>query len=362
VVVVSALHPRPLFGPFTKLAVFAIVTVILTGLLAQSLGSLSFGGTAYRARFTDVTGLLPGDDIRIAGVKVGQVKGIKLVGDDDGSRLLPHKTVAEVKFTVDGAVPLQTSVHARIRYRNLVGQRYVALTEGTGGAPRLNENGLIPLSQTAPALDLTVVFNGFRPLFTGLTPSEVNRLSFEIIQVLQGEGGTLAGLLQHTASLTNTLADRDAAIGRVITNLNAVLETLDERDRQLDETIHQLQLFVSGLAADRKAIGDSLSSISNLATTTGDLLHDARPDLAQDVTLLNQLAGTLNDNTAVIENSLATLPGRYTAMTNVASTGSWFNFFLCDFDGRVGLAPGVDVATPTFSSASARCSASGSAP
>jgi phospholipid/cholesterol/gamma-HCH transport system substrate-binding protein len=345
------LHPRPLFGTFTKLAIFAVVTVVLTGLLAQALGSLSFGGTTYRARFTDVTGVLTGDDIRIAGVKVGQVKGIKLVGK-----------VAEVKFTVDGDVPLATSVHARIRYRNLVGQRYVALTEGPGGAPRLKPDGLIPLSQTAPALDLTVVFNGFRPLFTGLTPSEVNRLSFEIIQVLQGEGGTLAGLLQHTASLTNTLADRDAAIGRVITNLNAVLETLDERDKQLDETIHQLQRFVSGLAADRTAIGDSLSSISNLATATGNLLHDARPDLAQDVTLLNKLAGTLNDNTPVIENALATLPGRYTAMTNVASTGSWFNFFLCDFDGRVGLVPGVDVPTPTFSSASARCSASGSAP
>jgi phospholipid/cholesterol/gamma-HCH transport system substrate-binding protein len=59
---------------------------------------------------------------------------------------------------------------------------------------------------------------------------------------------------------------------------------------------------------------------------------------------------------------LATLPGRYTALTNVASTGSWFNFFLCDFDGRVGLVPGVEAATPTFSSGAARCSASGSAP
>ena len=58
---------------------FAAVTLVLTGLLAQSLGvppidSLWSGGApSYRARFTDVTGVLPGDDVRIAGVKVGRI-------------------------------------------------------------------------------------------------------------------------------------------------------------------------------------------------------------------------------------------------------------------------------------------------
>jgi phospholipid/cholesterol/gamma-HCH transport system substrate-binding protein len=266
--------------------------------------------------------------------------------------------VAEVSFTVDGDVPLETSVRAKIRYRNLVGQRYVALTEGPGGAGRLERDGLIPLSQTTPALDLTVVFNGFRPLFTGLTPDDVNRLAFEIIQVLQGEGGTMASLLRRTASLTTTLADRDAVIGRVITNLNAVLGTLAQRDANLDETIVALQQFVSGLSADRAAIGTAVASIGDLASATGSLLHDVRPDLAQDVTLLNKLTGTLNDNTQVIEDTLQRLPDRYAALTRTASYGSWFNFFVCDFDGRVGLVPGVD-ATPTFSSTATRCGTTG---
>jgi phospholipid/cholesterol/gamma-HCH transport system substrate-binding protein len=84
-----------------------------------------------------------------------------------------------------------------------------------------------------------------------------------------------------------------------------------------------------------------------------------RPDLAQDVTLLNKLAGTLNDNTKVIEGTLRRLPGRYEALTRTASTGSWFNFFLCDFDGRVGLIPGVEDATPHFDATAARCGATG---
>jgi phospholipid/cholesterol/gamma-HCH transport system substrate-binding protein len=337
-------------GPVVKLLVFAAVTVLLTGVLAQALGSLSAGGTTYRARFTDATGLLPGDDVRIAGVRVGQVRHLGVVDN----------SVAEVTFTVDDDVPLATTVRAKIRYRNIVGQRYITLAEGPGDGRRLPRDGLIPLDQTTPALDLTTVFNGFRPLFTALTPADVNKLSYEIIQVLQGEGGTIAGLLEHTASLTTTLADRDEVIGRVIGNLNRVLATLADRDGELEQTIGQLQQFVSGLSADRGAIGDALASLGQLTGVTADLLRDARPAIASDVASLDTLAGTLNRNAAVIDRTLDTIPDRYAALTRTASYGSWFNFFLCDFDGQVAI-PGVGSVNPaTFSSSAARCGTGGS--
>jgi phospholipid/cholesterol/gamma-HCH transport system substrate-binding protein len=352
---------RSVLAPLVKLTVFAAVTIVLTSLLASALGSMSgSGGTPYRARFTDVTGLLPGDDVRIAGVAVGEVTAIRLAG-----------TVAEVEFTVDSQIPVPDTVMAKIRYRNLIGQRYLALVRGpdagagpggTGGPGRLAARGLIPLSRTTPALDLTVVFNGFRPLFTGLDPADVNRLSYEIIQVLQGEGGTVASLLRHTASLTTALADRDAVIGRVVTNLSAVLGTLADRAGALDQTIAALRQLVSGLANDRGAIGAALGPIADLADATGSLLRDARPDLAQDLTLLDTLAGTLNDNSAVIDATLRKLPDRYAALTRTASYGSWFSFFLCDVDGRVALGPGLGVTSPSLASGAARCAAAGAAP
>jgi phospholipid/cholesterol/gamma-HCH transport system substrate-binding protein len=335
--------------PLVKLLVFVAVTLLLTAVLGQTLGSFSVGGTTYRARFTDVTGLLPGDDIRIAGVRVGQVRGIRVVDN----------SVAEVSFTVTADVPLATSVRAKIRYRNLVGQRYIALSEGPGDGRPLQVHGLIPVAQTTPALDLTTLFGGFRPLFTALTPEDVNKLAYEIIQVLQGEGGTVASLLQHTASLTNTLADRDVVIGRVVTNLNSVLSTLDKRHENLDQTISQLQQFVSGLAGDRKAIGDALVNLGKLTGTTAALLHDARPAIAADVDALGELAGTLNRNGAVIDGTLGRLPGRYDALTRTASHGSWFNFFMCDFDGRVAVAGQGAVNPVTFSAQAARCSTPG---
>ncbi|SBT44863.1 MCE family protein [Micromonospora narathiwatensis] len=333
-----------------KLLLFAAVTLLATALLAQTLGAFPPDGVTYRARFTDVTGLLPGDDVRIAGVRVGRVSDIAVVDDN----------VAEVAFTVDRDVPVATSVRVAVRYRNLVGQRYLALSEGPGDGRPLRADGLIPLTQTRPALDLTVLFNGFRPLFTALNPDDVNKLAYEIIQVLQGEGGTVAGLLRRTASLTNTLADRDAVIGRVVTNLNAVLSTLADHDRELDQSVSQLQQFVSGLTADRAAIGEALVNLADLTDTTAGLLRQTRPPLAADVRALDDLAGTLDRNSAVIDATLGRLPQRYEALTRVASYGSWFNFYLCDFDGRVAVAGHAPLTTPGVSATAARCATGGS--
>jgi phospholipid/cholesterol/gamma-HCH transport system substrate-binding protein len=340
-------------APLIKLTIFAVVTALLTAMLAQTLGAWTTGGTEYRARFTDVTSLLEGDDVRIAGVRVGKVTGIRVVGNAAGDR---STVAAEVRFTVTDGVPLGTGVRAKVRYRNLVGQRYLALFEGPSTGRTLKRGGVIPLEQTAPALDLTALFNGFRPLFTALTPQDVNKLAYEIIQVLQGEGGTMASLLRRTASLTNTLADRDVVIGRVITNLNSVLSTVDERDGQLDQTITQLQQLVSGLAADRTAIGQSLANLGQLTVATGSLLGDARPAIASDVDGLRQVAGNVNANAGAIDRALASMPGRYDALTRVASHGSWFNFFLCDLSGTVTLG-GTSVAIPRFESTAPRCTA-----
>lgn len=340
---------RKIVAPLVKLIVFAAVTLALTAVLAGTLGAFSGSGTPYRARFTDVTGVLPGDDVRIAGVKVGEVTAVRLVGG----------RTAELGFTVDPAVPLPAGVHATIRYRNLVGQRYVALTDEAGDGARLPRDGLIPLAHTTAALDLTVLFNGFRPLFTALTPKDVNSLAYEIVQVLQGESGTVAGLLSHTASLTSTLADRDQVISRVIGNLNTVLATLDAHRGDLSQTIAQLQQFVSGLATDRAAIGVAVANISNLTGATSGLLRDARPDLAADIGQLDTLAGTLRDNSGVIDDTLSRLPGRYRALTGTASDGSWFNFYLCGFDGTVTLPAGGSTNPPPFSSTEARCRAGG---
>ncbi len=336
---------RGLLAPLIKLSIFAVVTIILTALLATTIAASGFGArTSYKAEFTDVTGLLEGDDVRIAGVKVGSVKDIKLV----------RRNYAQVTFNVDDSEKLSIGTRAKIRYRNLVGQRYIALTEGAGPHIRLAENAVLPLSQTEPALDLTVLFNGFKPLFQALNPKDVNSFSLALIKTLQGEGGTINSLLSKTASLTNTLADRDALIGSVINNLNTVLGTINARDLQLSELIIQLQRFVSGLAQDRKVIGESLQSISDLTDATSGLLKDARPPLKADIDRLRAVSKTLGDSESIVEGVLQRLPGKLTAITRTASYGSWFNFYLCDF-AVTGLP--ANIALPGPNPGGGRCDA-----
>jgi phospholipid/cholesterol/gamma-HCH transport system substrate-binding protein len=211
------------------------------------------------------------------------------------------------------------------------------------------------VTQTQPALDLTVLFNGFRPLFRALEPKDVNKLALQIVQTLQGEGGTVNSLLAHVASLTNTLADRDQVIGRVIDNLNQVLGTLDQRSTQVSQLIAQLQSFVSGVAGDRKAIFDSLGSINQLTGATSDLLKQARPSLKTDIGQLGELAKTLGDNGNTLDTALRRTPDRLNALNRASSYGSWFNFYLCAFDARIALPGGPAVQTPTVVNENARC-------
>ena len=241
-----------------------------------------------------------------------------------------------------------------VRYRNLVGQRYLAVTQGTGSPTPLADGATVPLSRTHPALDLTVLFNGFKPLFAALSPKDVNELSGLLVETLQGKGGNVNALLARTASLTSTLADRDAVIWRTIDNLNAVLGTVDAHDDQLLDLIDQLKRFTSGLAADRETIGRTLAGITDLSAETADLLVTTRPLIKDDVAQLRTLAARLNRpaNVKAFEDFITGAPRRIETLTRTATYGSWFNFYLCRFDTMHPILPGI---TPSYAVESARC-------
>ena len=341
---------RSFVGPLVKLIVFTVVTVMATAVLAVTIANVDLSDTQdYKARFTDATLLLPGDDVRIAGVRVGQVEDVGIV----------DRKQAEVTFSVNANHRLPKNVLAQIKFRNLVGQRYVSLTQGSGGNPNdvLQPGDTIPLQQTRPALDLTELFNGFKPLFRALSPDDVNKLSYEIIQVLQGEGGTVESLLAHTASLTSTIASKDQVIGEVINNLNSVLTTVNQRGKKLSDLIVTVQQLVSGLAADREPIGDAIEALGGLADTTSGLLTEAREPLKEDIAALGGLVNNLNDSESVVQHFIQFLPEKTAKLTRLVSYGSWFNFYLCSASGSVGI-PGIitqPIDIPVTSASSARC-------
>nr|WP_225957177.1 MCE family protein [Amycolatopsis lexingtonensis] len=321
-----------------KSIIFIAVTAIATTLLAVSITNTGVGASErYTAKFLDATSLNVGDDVRISGVRVGQVESLDI---SDHNRAL-------VAFSLDQGRRLPADVKAVIKYRNMVGQRYIALERGsTATREQLPEGGEIPLERTTPALDLTDLFNGFKPLFQALSPNDVNELSGEIVQVLQGEGGTVESLLAHTGSLTTTLAGRDKVIGEVIGNLNSVLKTVNGKGDALANLVSTLRQLVSGLAGDRAAIGDAISGIGDLTRSTAGLFEQARPPLKDSIAGLKGLAGGLVQNQSDVDSFLTNLPVKFTEIGRVASYGSWMNFFLCRATLVTTPPRGVIVPTP----------------
>lgn len=337
---------RATLGATVKLLIFLVVTTLATGVLVVVVGNLSFGETRrMQAVFSDATGVVAGDDIRIAGVKVGSVRDVEVVDRDR----------ALVSFDVDVEAPVTESTEATIRFRNLVGQRYIALTRGTGASTPLAEGATIPIERTRPALDLSVLFNGFKPLFEALNPEDINKLSFEIISVFQGESGTLESLLTRTASVTSTLADRDEVIGDLLVNLNEVMETLGDREDELSTLIVRLREFIGGLADDREAILGSLDSISELAVETSGLVGSIREPFVKDIKELRKVAGTLDRNRAEIDRAAQILPLKLRKIGRTAIYGSWFNFYLCNFEATVRLPKPVGTVSLLDYSVGGRC-------
>jgi phospholipid/cholesterol/gamma-HCH transport system substrate-binding protein len=345
---VSVLLDRRTRRDLVKLLIFVVVTTLATGLLVLTIGNISFGGThEYKAVFTDATGVNKGDDVRIAGVRVGTVDKVQITG----------RTHALVTFSVKDEQTLSEGTHAAIRYRNLVGQRYVALSDELAGGGRLKQGQTIPVSQTSPALDLTVLFNGFKPLFQALSPGDINKLSYEIVQVFQGEGGTLDSLLSHTASVTQTLADRDQVIDSLIDNLNQVLDHLGDRDQQLSSLITTFRGFVHGLTGDRQAILSSLDQISGLSVQTASLLQGIRSPFVEDIKQLRRVAGNIDANKADLDRELQVLPIKLNKIGGTATYGSFFNFYLCNFTGTVKLPAGQELPV-SYKTGGARCNLS----
>jgi phospholipid/cholesterol/gamma-HCH transport system substrate-binding protein len=307
-------------GALIRLLVFAVFAGAIGALLYNTLtNTVGTSTVSYSATFTDASGLHAGDNVRVAGVRVGRVDKVAL-----------RENKAWVKFSVRSEQPVLRSTGVAIRYQNLIGQRYLALVPGQGSAEPLPKGSEIPTTQTQNALDLTVVTNGFQPLFEVLSPNDLNRLSAQLVQVLQGEGGSITSLLRTTAELSGKLADRDQVIGRVITNLAQVATDVGTRDTEVDALLGQLRRLADAAAQDRQKIGSSIAALAGLTDATTGLLTDIRPSLRADIDKLNKVAATFAAAKGPFGDAIKGLPVALAAFARQMQYGSWINIYICN--------------------------------
>jgi phospholipid/cholesterol/gamma-HCH transport system substrate-binding protein len=334
-----------LVGALWRLTIFVVVCCVGTFVLFMVFAELRFDNQrTYNAEFTNISGLKDGDFVRIAGVEVGKVKRVSMRRDN----------VVVVEFSADDSVVLTDGTKALVRFENIVGDRYLQLVEGAGGA-KLNQGGTIHLDHTAPALDLDALIGGFRPLFRALDPAQVNALTGQLIEAFQGQGSAIDSFLAQTAALTSTLADRDQLIGQVIVNLNTVLGSVGEQSQQFDKTITSLAGLMERLAARKTDISNSLAYSNAAARSIADLLDKARPPLKDTVAQTDRAAGIVVADHDYFDNLLNTLPDAYQILARQGIYGDYFTFYLCDavlkLNGKGGQPVYVKVAGQT----SGRC-------
>lgn len=303
-----------------KFGIFATVMVLLTVFLFFIFGQYTTGSTnGYSAVFSDVSRLKTGETVRVAGVRVGTVNGVSL---------RPDKKVV-VTFDANRNVVLTNGSRAVIRYLNLVGDRYLELVDGPGSTKVLPAGAQIPIDRTAPALDLDLLLGGLKPVTQGLNPQDVNALSAALIQVFQGEGGTLQSLLTKTSSFSNSLADNNQTIQELIDNLNTVVGTVDKEGNKFSGAIDRLEKLISGLSQDRDTIGTAITALDNGTASIADLLGRARAPLAGTIDQLSRLAPILDKDKNLLDVSLQKLPNDYRKLTRLGAYGAWFPYYLC---------------------------------
>ena len=321
---------KGLRGTIIRLSLFGFISIVITLSVIATLLDLKIGQPAgsYKAIFTNATGLQSGDTVRIAGIEVGKVAGVKLKGYQ-----------AEVDFSIEKTQKLTTHSQAKIAFQNLLGQRYLEIDAGQGGGAPLRPGGTIEESYTdasgvhqltIPGLDLTAVFTGFQPLLAALNPTQVNQLTGSIIAVFQGQSGAVAHLVQQTAVLTGNLAQKSDVIYKVLDNLTPLLDRVNGSDAQIGQLIDGFDTIVQGLASSKTQLDSSITGASELTRNTSNLISGSQPYIDQDLSKLVGATSVLQANEVPINNVLRDLTPFLTTLNRVSDTGSYLSVYVCD--------------------------------
>ncbi|WP_054815242.1 MCE family protein [Nocardia arizonensis] len=311
---------KPLIG----FGIFALVSVLVTVVVWNTLARIVSGDTkSYSATFSDVLGLRAGDDVRMAGVRVGKVEKIELDARND----------ARVTFIVQSDQTLYDDTKALVRYQNLIGQRYIALAPGKAPNPApLKNNASIPLERTEPSFDVSALLNGFQPLFQVLQPDQVNRLSETFIQALQGDGVSLSAFITQAATLATDFQRRDAILTDVITNLSGVMAGLAKRGDELETLVTQTRALIGGLYEQGQSLQQSTVQIATATTSLVDMVGKIQPKLKTTQDSTAAALSLLIATGPQLDQAAVDLPAILAAGGQFTSEGSWAAAYACSLD------------------------------
>jgi phospholipid/cholesterol/gamma-HCH transport system substrate-binding protein len=272
-------------------------------------------GTTYSAEFSEAAGLVSGNEVRVAGVKVGKVTKVKLDGDK-----------VRVSFKVkDAWVGDRTT--ATIRIKTLLGQKYMAL-DPQGSLP-LDPGNPIPKDRTLAPYDVNEAFNG---LATTVGQIDTKQLadSFQVLsETFQGSSQSVRGALDGLSALSKTISSRDEQLAKLLGNTKDITQTLADRNAEFEKLLSDGNLLLGELRKRRDAISLLLKGTRDLSTELTGLVADNNAQLRPALEQLERVTAMLQRNQDSLDKSVQLMAPFYRVFANTLGSGRWFDVYIC---------------------------------
>lgn len=313
-----------------KLTAFTLFTILVTFWLASIIGNLQLFNDTYglSAEFSDATGILNGDPVKIGGVTVGKVTHFEV---DGGIATLDMEIQGDLDY-------LPTNTVAEVKYRNLLGQRVINLVEPEAPSSDVLADGdTIPVENTIPALDLSTVFENLQPLIQTTNPEEINTVARAVLKVFKGREGDLAGILGNLGDISDTLAGRDQRLARLIGNLNSVTKVLNRQSGDIRVSLGRFSELMNSLADATPTIRSVVHRLNDFSTQFGGILARNRADLDQEIGDLSIILDIVDDNLRPLDTVAKNLKEVLLATARTQSWGEWWTLYVVNLCPETGL-------------------------
>ncbi|MGW4349657.1 MCE family protein [Streptomyces sp. NPDC004690] len=298
-------------------ALVGLLLLALLTLLAYNADRLPLigGGTAYSADFSEAAGLDKGDEVRVAGVKVGKVTGVSLDGDK-----------VKVTFETKGAW-IGDRTTAAIAIKTLLGDKYLALDPL--GTARQDPGSRIPLDRTTSPYDVTQAFQDLGSTVDAIDTEQLAK-SFETIsQTFKDSPPDVRNAATGLSALSRTVSERDQELSRLLQGSQRFTKTLQNKKSSFETLIEDGGSLLGELQDRRDAIRALLTGSRALATQLSGLTEDNDRQLGPTLKALGRVTDVLDANRTQLDRTLALVGPYYRLVGNTLGNGRWFDTYLC---------------------------------
>jgi phospholipid/cholesterol/gamma-HCH transport system substrate-binding protein len=285
------------------------------------------GGTEYSAYFSESANLQTGDDVRIAGIKVGKVQGVSIV-TDTRQCVNPNKQLSgcvKATFTVkNGFVGDQSTVD--IKLKTLLGAKYLNIN--SVGQDSQDSHNTIPIGRTTTPFDIYPAFTQLTETIQDLNTKNLSDSFRVLAEDFQGTPDEVRPVIDGLSRLSDTIASRDTALHELLMRTNQVTGTLAERDQDLTQLISDGNLLLQELNARRDAIHSLFINTQILSAQLRGLVSDNQKTIGPLLDSLDRILTLLKNNEDSLDRGLSLLGPFYRVFNNVIGNGRWFDNYI----------------------------------